>query len=159
MIEIRPATGADIPGVAAIYAREVREGYATFDTEPPEDEVWEAKIAHGPFLVAATAGVVSGYAYAAPYRTRPAYRHTRETSVYVAREAAGQGLGRRLYVALLALLRDDDDVHTLVAGIALPNPASEALHRAVGFEETGVTREVGWKLGRWVDVGWWQLML
>ena len=162
MIEVRPAGEGDIAGIATIYEREVREGYATFDTTPPTGEAWRAKIgASEPgdhFLVAVADGRVLGYAYAGPYRPRPGYRHTRETSVYVAPDATGRGLGRRLYDELLALLREDR-VHTLVAGIALPNPASEALHHAVGFRELGVMREVGRKLDRWVDVGWWQQRL
>ncbi len=99
-----------------------------------------------------------GYAYSSSYRPRPAYRHTRETSVYLDPAAQGQGLGRRLYDDLLAGLRADG-VHQVVALIALPNPASQALHRACGFTSAGVLREVGHKFGRWIDTEWWQLTL
>ena len=91
------------------------------------------------------------------YRPRPAYARTRETSVYLAADARGRGLGRLLYDALLARLRDDG-VHTAVALVALPNDASLALHRACGFAQVGVLREVGRKFGRWVDTAWLQLM-
>jgi len=160
--EIRPATEADLPGVAAIYDEEVRTGTATFDVEPPGLDLWRSKLASDEpgdhFLVAVDAARISGYAYSASYRTRPAYRHTRETSVYLARDAGGQGLGRRLYDELLGLLRGSE-VHTVLAGIALPNPASEALHASCGFERLGVMHEVGFKFSRWIDVAWWELRL
>jgi phosphinothricin acetyltransferase len=101
---------------------------------------------------------VLGYSYSASYRPRPAYALTRETSVYLAADARGRGLGRALYDALLPRLRDDG-VHTAVALIALPNDASLALHRACGFAEIGVLRGVGRKFARWVDTAWFQLML
>ena len=102
-------------------------------------------------------GVVRGYAYSSSYRPRPAYRPTRETSVYLDPEARGQGLGRALYDALLALLRDDG-VHTVLAVIAQPNPASVALHVACGFERVGVLPEVGRKFDRWVDTAFYALV-
>ncbi|GAB4013975.1 GNAT family N-acetyltransferase [Nocardioides ultimimeridianus] len=157
---IRAATDADLDAVAAIYAREVAGGYATFDTEPPPRGRWEAKLASDHpgdhFLVAEVDGTVVGFAYSGPYRERGAYTHTRETTVYLGHEAAGRGLGRRLYDELLARVREAG-VHTVLAGIALPNDASEGLHRACGYERLGVMREVGRKLDRWIDVAWWQL--
>ena len=96
-----------------------------------------------------------GMAYAATYRPRPAYDGTRETSVYVAAEARGRGLGRALYDELLGRV-DADGIHVCLAVIAQPNPASEALHAAVGFEHVGTLREVGRKFDRWVDTAWWQ---
>ena len=103
-------------------------------------------------------GAVVGYAYSASYRTRPAYARTRETSVYLAADAVGQGLGRALYDDLLARLRADG-MHIALAVIALPNPASEALHRAYGFERVGVLPEVGYKFDRWIDTAFWALQL
>jgi phosphinothricin acetyltransferase len=94
-------------------------------------------------------------AYAATYRPRPAYDGTRETSVYVAADARGRGLGRALYDELLQRV-DADGIHVCLAVIALPNPSSEALHAAVGFEHVGTLREVGRKFDRWVDTAWWQ---
>ena len=91
------------------------------------------------------------------YRPRPAYARTREISVYLAADARGRGLGRLLYDALLPRLRDDG-VHTAVALIALPNDASLALHRACGFAQVGVLREVGRKFDTWIDTAWLQLV-
>jgi phosphinothricin acetyltransferase len=158
-MEIRSAVAADLPDVAAIYDREAREGHATFDLEGRPMELWEEKLAgDGHFLVAQHEGQVIGYASSAPFRPKPAYRHTRETGVYVAPGHQGLGTGRALYDALLALLADDD-VHLVVAAVALPNEASLALHRACGFEEVGTMREVGRKTDRWIDVTWLQKVL
>lgn len=159
---VRVATEADLDAIAAIYAREVREGHATFDTEPPPRSRWEAKLASAHpgdhFLVAAVGEDVLGFAYSGPYRERGAYDRTREVTVYVDPAATGRGLGRLLYGALLPRLREAG-VHTALACIALPNDASEGLHRACGFERQGVLREVGRKFDRWIDVVWWQRML
>ena len=109
-----------------------------------------------PWLVIEEAGVLAGYARASPWKTRPAYRHTVEGSVYVDPPFQRRGHGRRVYEALLAELRGRE-VHVVLAGIALPNPASIALHESLGFAPSGVMREVGWKFGRWIDVGYWAL--
>jgi phosphinothricin acetyltransferase len=159
-MQIRPARTADLPAVAEIYAREAREGHATFDHEPRPIELWEDKLVatDDHFLVAEHDGTVVGYASSASFRPKPAYRHTRETGVYVARGHQGLGTGRALYDALLARLADDG-VHLVVAAVALPNPASLALHAACGFEEVGTMREVGRKHDRWIDVTWLQRVL
>jgi phosphinothricin acetyltransferase len=162
MTTVRPATDADLDAVAEIYAHEVRTGYATFDTEPPPRSVWERKLASAHpgdhFLVAEVDGEVAGFAYSGPFRDRGAYDHTREVTVYVDHAATGRGLGRLLYDDLLARMRAGG-VRTALACIALPNDASEGLHRACGFERQGVLREVGRKQERWIDVVWWQRML
>ena len=158
-MQIRRATAADLPAVAGIYAREAREGHATFDLEPRPSHVWEEKLASDDhFLVAEHEGTVVGYATSSPFRPKPAYGHTRETTVYVAPGHQGLGVGRELYDALLALLADDG-VHLVVAAVALPNDASIALHRACGFEEVGTMREVGRKHDKWIDVTWLQKVL
>ena len=158
-MQIRPARAADLPAVAAIYAREAREGHATFDHEPRPLDVWEEKLADDDhFLVAEHDGAVVGYATSSRFRPKPAYLHTRESTVYVAPGHQGLGTGRALYDALLALLVDDG-VHLVVAAVALPNPASLALHAACGFEEVGTMREVGRKHDRWIDVTWLQKVL
>ena len=161
-MEIRPAVPDDLDAVAAIYAREAREGTATFDVEPRSREQWLQRLdATEPgdhFLVAVIDGEVVGYATSGPYRPKPAYRHTRETTIYVAPSAQGRRVGRGLYDELLARCRADG-VHLVVAAVALPNPGSLALHRACGFEEVGTMREVGRKLGRWIDVRWLQRLL
>jgi phosphinothricin acetyltransferase len=156
---IRPARTDDLPAVAAIYNVEVEQGVGTFDTEPKDPDHFahrlDAADARDVFLVADDAGEVVGFAYSGPFRPRPAYAATRETSIYLASAARGRGVGRALYAALLAHL-DAGGVHTTMAVIALPNDASEALHASLGFERVGVLREVGHKLGRWVDTAWWQ---
>ena len=158
-MDIRRALPADLPAVAAIYGREAREGHATFDVEPRPIALWEDKLADDDhFLVAEHDGEVVGYATSGPFRPKPAYARTRESTVYVAPGQQGRGVGRALYDALLRLLAADG-VHLVVAAVALPNPASLALHRACGFEEVGVMREVGHKHGRWIDVAWLQRVL
>lgn len=158
-MQIRVATADDLPAVAAIYAREAREGHATFDLEGRPMQLWEDKLVAGDhFLVAEHEGTVIGYATSGTYRPKPAYRHTRESTVYVAPGHQGLGTGRTLYDALLARLADDG-VHLVVAAVALPNPASLALHHACGFTEVGTMREVGRKMDRWIDVAWLQKLL
>ena len=161
-MDIRRALPADLPAVSGIYGREAREGHATFDVEPRPMALWEEKLAAtGPgehFLVAEHEGEVIGHTGSTPYRPKPAYLHTRESWVYVTPGHPGLGTGRALYDALLALLADDG-VHLVVAGVALPNDASLALHRAVGFEEVGTMREVGRKFDRWIDLMWLQRRL
>ena len=159
---VRPAEPVDLVAVAAIYAHSVRTGAATFDLEEPAPSYWQAKLdstAVGDrFLVACDDDEVLGFAYSGVFRPRPAYDRTRETSVYVAPGATGHGLGRQLYSELLDLLRQDD-VHLVVAVVAQPNPASNSLHRALGFTEVGTLDEVGFKFGAYVSTTWWQLRL
>ncbi len=111
-----------------------------------------------PYLAAERQGRLLGYAYAGPHRTRPAYRRSVDVTAYVAEEARGEGIGKALYGELLAALAEAG-YHAAFAGIALPNPASEALHKAAGFELVGTYREVGFKFGRWHDVAWWQRLI
>lgn len=162
MTGIRVATEADVDAIAAIYAREVLEGHASFELEPPPRTRWEQKVAGtvrgDHLLVAEDGGEVVGYAYSSSYRPRPGYRHTRETSVYLAPGAQGRGLGRALYDDLLVRVREDG-IHLVLAGVALPNPASVRLHESVGFECLGTMREVGRKFDRWIDVAWFQRRL
>ena len=151
-----------MPGVAAIYDEQVRVGISTFDLEPPPVSYWEHHLdSTGPgdhFLVADDAGAIVGFAYASAYRPRPGYRLTRETSVYLSDGARGQGLGRRMYDDLLERVRADG-IHVALALVALPNPASVALHETCGFQHLGTMREVGRKFDRWIDTAWFQLML
>jgi phosphinothricin acetyltransferase len=111
---------------------------------------------HG-WLVAEVDGRVAGYAYGSPHRTRAAYASSCDVAAYVDPEFARHGIGRALYAELLARLAER--CHAAFAGIALPNEASVALHEAMGFAPVGIYREVGWKLGAWRDVGWWQRLL
>lgn len=157
---VRDAGEHDIAAMAAIYDDAVRTSVATFDLEARGAAYLTGKLAHvgsgNHLLVAELAGDVVGYALSAPFRERPAYRATKEVSVYLKARARGRGIGGRLYEELLGRLDADPAVHTQMAVIALPNDASEALHRRLGFERVGVLREVGHKLGRYVDTAWWQ---
>jgi phosphinothricin acetyltransferase len=158
-VVVRAATAADLPALAEIYNEAVGNSVATFDLEPQPPELFADRVAStrrgDHVLVAEEDGRVVGLAYAATYRPRPAYDGTRETSVYLAPDARGRGLGRTLYDELLARV-DADGIHVCLAVIAQPNAASEALHVATGFERVGTLREVGRKFDRWVDTTWWQ---
>ena len=160
---IRAAVEADLPDIATIYGHELANSIATFDLEAPDLTYWREKLAgrhSGDHLLVAVDedDDVVGYAYSWSYRPRPAYALTRETSIYLDPSVRGKGVGRRLYPALLDAMADSG-VHTAVALVALPNPGSVALHRAVGFEHVGTMREVGYKFDRWIDVAWYQKML
>ena len=161
-VEVRAATSADLPAVKAVYDHEVRHGISTFSTEPPGLDYWRARLESDRpgdhLLVAEEDGAVLGYAYSSDYRPREAYARTRETSVYLATQARGRGVGRALYDDLLARMRADG-VHAVVAVVAVPNPASQALHRACGFTCAGVLHQVGRKFDRWIDTEWWQRRL
>jgi phosphinothricin acetyltransferase len=160
-ITVRAAVPADAPAVAAIYAPVVAETAISFEEQPPTpDEIGRRMLARPrlPWLVADDGGRVAGYAYASAHRARPAYRWSADCSVYLDPAYRGQGLGRRLYQQLITEVRDLG-YRTLFAGIALPNPASVGLHEALGFTPAGVFRDVGYKLGAWRDVGWWQRSL
>jgi phosphinothricin acetyltransferase len=111
-----------------------------------------------PWLVAEAGRVVVGYAYATPWRTRSAYRFAVESTVYLSPDHTRQGLGSQLYRELIGELRARK-LHTALGIIALPNPASIAVHEKMGFERVAELKQVGWKFNRWVDVGYWQLML
>jgi L-amino acid N-acyltransferase YncA len=161
-VKVRDADPADLPRIAAIYDEQVHTAISTFDLEPRPMSYWHARLAStepGDHLLVADSGsAVVGYAYSSAYRPRPAYARTREVSVYLDPTARGQGLGRLMYDELLARLRADG-VHQVLAVIALPNDASEALHRACGFERVGLLPEVGWKFDRWIDTAVWGLTL
>jgi phosphinothricin acetyltransferase len=157
---IRSATADDAAAVAAIYAPIVRDTTISFELQPPTvDEMRtriEATLSRLPWLVSLDDdGAVNGYVYAAKHRDPGAYRWSVNTSVYVRGDSRGQGVGKRLYLALLDELRRLGYFQAF-AGIALPNPGSVALHESVGFEPIGVYRNVGHKHGAWRDVGWWQ---
>jgi L-amino acid N-acyltransferase YncA len=166
MIGIRAARADDAAAIAAIYAPHVLTGTVSFETEAPDARQMRARMAASdglyPWIVATTGGEedggVIGYAYATRFRDRPAYRYVVETSIYVADTAQRQGAGRLLYEALIDTLRAQDFVHAISA-LALPNDASIKLHESVGFRRAGVYREVGYKHGRWIDVGIWQCEL
>jgi phosphinothricin acetyltransferase len=161
-VQVRPAEAADLPRIAAIYDDQVRGSISTFDLEPPPLSYWEARLTSTEpgdhVLVAECDEGIVGYAYSSSYRPRPAYARTRETSVYLDAPARGRGVGRRLYDDLLGRLHAGG-MHQVLAVIALPNDASEALHRACGFERVGLLPQVGWKFDRWIDTALWGLAL
>lgn len=156
---IRLATPADAEGIQAIYAPIVRDTIVSFELEPPSVEEMRSRIVatleRFPWLVCGDGGVVAGYAYASAHRTRAAYQWAVDVSVYNHEAYRGRGVGRALYTALLAILRAQG-FQQACAGIALPNEASVGLHEAMGFLPVGVYEDIGYKLGAWHPVGWWQ---
>jgi phosphinothricin acetyltransferase len=160
-VTLRPARPADAAAIRRIYAPYVDETAVSFATTPPAVAELEAKVeetlSQYPWLVAERDGVV-GYAYAGAFRKRDAYQWTAELSVYVARGAQGEGVGRRLYEALLGLL-DRQRYASAYGVVTLPNPASVSFHESLGFERVGLFDDVGYKHGTWHDVGWWRRRL
>jgi phosphinothricin acetyltransferase len=154
-MEIRLASVADADSVHAIYAQYCSTPI-TFELEPPGVEEMRRRIEHTligyPWLVAVEAGSIVGYAYGHTFRERPAYRWSVETSVYVDERHHRQGVGPALYDRLLKILAAQGFI-TAVAGITLPNPASEKLHKAFGFKPAGVYENIGFKNGQWHAVG------
>ncbi len=154
---LRDAAARDMAAVAAIYAREVLEGSASFElTAPDEAEIarrWQAIAGGGlPYLVAeAPDGTVAGYAYAAPYRPRPAYGNTVEDSVYVARDWQGRGLGRLLLAGLIERCTAAGKRQMVAVIGDRANVGSVRLHAAFGFRYVGRLENVGFKHGRWLD--------
>lgn len=161
-VQVRPALAADAAAIAAIYNRHVLESIVTFEEVAVAELAMRGRIEAGggqfPWFVAVVDDKVVGYAYAGPWKTRTAYRFVAETSVYVAEHWQGRGVGARVYGDLLAELRARGFA-AAVGCIALPNPASVALHETLGFKPVGVFPAVGWKFGRWIDVGYWQVSL
>ena len=147
----------DASAVAAIYAPHVLDGVASFETQPPDAHEMATRIgrtrAWTPWLVAISGEDVVGYAYAARHRERAGYRWAVDLSVYVAPARQGERIGRRLYDALVPMLRLQGFQHAY-AGITPPNPASLALHRAIGMTPVGTYERVGYKLGSWWSVTW-----
>jgi phosphinothricin acetyltransferase len=152
----------DAAACAAIYAPYVAGTAISFEEAPPTAEQFGAHIAatseRYPWLVLEDAGAVVGYTYATQHRARAAYRWAVDVGIYVDPARHRGGGGRMLYEALFELLRRQR-LTSAVAGITLPNDASLALHRALGFEHVGTYRSIGWKAGEWRDVAWWQLAL
>ncbi len=149
--------------IAAIYNFYVQNTTITFeeleiDAAQMASRITAVSQANLPWLVATEGSKLLGYAYAAPWHSRSAYRFTVESTIYLAPGSIGCGLGTTLYHALFAYLRKCG-VHTVIASIALPNAASVNLHEKFGMKKTGCFREAGYKFGRWIDVGYWQILL
>jgi L-amino acid N-acyltransferase YncA len=160
---IRDATLQDAAKIAAIYNPYILNTVITFEETPvtPEEirNRIEAVKAHGyPYLVMERNNLVIGYAYANLWRTRAAYDHTVETSIYLDKGSAGKGLGVVLYKELLECLKKMD-IHVVLGGITLPNPVSVGLHEKLGFKKVAHFTQVGYKFEQWLDVGFWQLVI
>jgi phosphinothricin acetyltransferase len=154
---LRPCRADDIAAIQALYAHHVLHGTATFELIPPDtaeiSHRWQRGTAAGlPWLVATSAGRLRGYAYAAPFRDRPAYRFTLEDSVYVAPNALGAGLGRALLTELIAQTTGSGYRQMLALIGDSGNAASIALHGRLGFRHAGTLEAVGYKFGRWLNV-------
>ena len=158
-MKIRAATVADAQQVLQIYSPFVTDTAVSFEEEPPSIEEMGGRISESHvWLVAEDPSGVVGYVYAAPFHRRPAYRWSVEVSIYLAPAGQGRGLGRALLTELLDETRNHGFVSAL-AGTTLPNPRSIRLFESFGFEKIAHQRQVGFKLGAWHDVGWWQLHL
>jgi phosphinothricin acetyltransferase len=160
---IRLAAIDDAETMAGIYNHHVLNTIVTFEEHPVSIQDMAQRLAEVasaalPWLVVEQDGQVVGYAYASKWKSRSAYRFTVEDSVYLAPECTGRGLGTDLLAAVLAHLKNLG-IHAVVAGIALPNPASVALHEKLGLKKVGHFDQVGFKFGRWIDVGYWQAVL
>lgn len=161
---VRPAIASDIDAIASIYAHHVNHGTGTFETEAPNriemERRWKEVRAKGlPWLVVEEEGEVTGYAYAAPYRTRTAYRYSVEDSVYVRADRLGMGLGKLLMPALIAATQACG-MQQMIAVIGdSANHASIALHRSFGFVDAGLLKDVGVKFDRWLDTVFMQRTL
>ncbi len=162
MTHLRFANLEDAEQIAAIYGPFCSDTPVSFELTPPSTTDMAGRIEkvleQYPWLVCEHQGQVVGYAYASRFRDRPAYGWSAESTVYIGEVYRGCGVGRALYQALLELLRLQG-CRTVIAGITVPNEGSFALHRSFGFEDAGVYKHIGYKMGKWWDVAWLQLDL
>lgn len=158
---IRPVEISDASSLAEIYNHYIRTTVITFEETPLDVQEMAERISENRrndmpwFAAELTPGTVIGYAYASRWKGRCAYRYSVEVTVYVSAAHARKGAGRALYEALFEALKTRG-FHVVIAGISLPNPASIKLHEAFGMTKTAHFKEVGYKFGDWVDVGYWQ---
>lgn len=160
---IREATDSDVEAIRDIYNHYIKYTNVSFEEEPVSIREMRSRMTtvreNGlPWLVHVDEAAVNGYAYATRWHTRPAYRYSVESSVYLNNGVTGNGIGSVLYAELLRRLKELK-IHAVIGGIALPNPASVALHEKFGFEKVAHYRETGYKSGQWIDVGYWELIL
>ncbi len=160
-MNIRRAKSDDAGQIAEIYNYYILNTHHTFETEPLSAEEMRERVdeicENYPYLVAEENGEILGYVYATQFKLRQAYKHSVEASIYVKNQAKQKGIGSQLYEKLLAELAETD-VHAIMAGISLPNEASVKFHEKLGYEKVAHFKEVGYKLGRWVDVGFWEML-
>jgi phosphinothricin acetyltransferase len=159
---IRPVNTADAQAICGIYNYYIVNTAVSFEEDPVSVEEMEDRIriitAQYPWFVREEAGEVLAYAYINTWRERPAYRYAAELSIYVKRGQEGRGMGRELMTRLLEAVKKTG-AHTLVSGITLPNERSIALHEKFGFQKIAHFKEIGYKLDKWLDVGFWELVI
>lgn len=158
MINVRPATVDDLEGINGIYNHYVRTSACTFDIEEISMDAhreWFEAFGGRYRLIVAVDGKVLGYAHSKPFRPKEAYETSVETTVYVAVDQHGRGIGKQLYAVLFDAIADED-VHRAYAGITVPNPASFALHESFGFRRVAYFTEQGRKFDRYWDVAWFE---
>ncbi|HEX8738131.1 MAG TPA: GNAT family N-acetyltransferase [Pyrinomonadaceae bacterium] len=160
-MSLRRVKPEDAAQIAEVYNYYIKNTHHTFETEPLSGAEMQRRIVETsekyPYLVFEENGEILGYAYAAQFKLREAYAYSAEVSIYVKNDAKQRKIGTQLYVRLFDELAESD-VHAILAGIALPNEASIVFHERLGFEKVAHFREVGYKLGRWIDVGYWELI-
>ena len=159
---IRSATVNDAKAICDIYNPYVQNTIITFEENPISIKEMQNRIIDKakslPWLVSEEHGNVIGFTYASKWKSRYAYRFSVESTIYLASHLIGRGIGSQLFGALISELRSRS-LHSVIGGIALPNPASVALHEKMGFEKVAHFKEVGWKFNQWIDVGYWELII
>jgi L-amino acid N-acyltransferase YncA len=163
IINIRSALPGDAAAITENYNYYVNRNFVTFEEKPVspteiQERILEVQSFSLPWLVAERQNDIVGYAFASPWKERTAYRFSAEVSVYVRPDRFRRGIGFQLYHQLLPALKSRG-VHAAMGGIALPNDASVALHEKLGFKKVAHFKDVGYKFGQWIDVGYWQLLL
>jgi L-amino acid N-acyltransferase YncA len=162
-VVIRQSVSADAEAIAQIYNHYVRETIVTFEEQPVPTVEMAKRLADTvadalPWLVAEQDGAIVGYARASKWKPRSAYRFAVETTIYLAPDSIGKGVGTSLYQFLINELKKLE-LHTAIGGIALPNAGSVGLHEKLGFRKVAHFAEVGFKFGKWIDVAYWQSKL
>lgn len=157
---IRDYQEKDCKVIAEIYNFYILNTHHTFETEEISENEMKNRITticlSYPFIVYEESGEIVAYAYATRWKSRQAYDLTVETSIYLKKEHSGRGIGSKLCTVLIEKLKESK-IHSIIAGISLPNQASISLHEKLGFTKSGVLKEVGFKFEKWIDVGYWQL--
>lgn len=158
---IREVAEDDAKTICDIYNYYVENTIITFEEQKVSTTEMQKRIKEVtdslPWLVYEENGIVVGYAYASKWRSRSAYRFSVESTVYLAKDSTGRGIGTQLYEALISRLRRLS-IHAVMGGISLPNPVSVALHEKMGFDKVAHFKEVGQKFNQWIDVGYWELL-
>lgn len=160
---IREVEKKDMAAIASIYNQYIRQTVVTFDTQPVTAGEMEKRLMALPLsfpcLVYGEEGEVQGYCYVHPWKSKEAYRHTAECTVYLHPDRRGKGIGRRLLEMLLERVKQTTDIRVIVSCITLPNEPSVRLHERLGFGQVSHFRQVGYKFGNWLDVGDWELII